>query len=263
MGSVTRPDPLMHTEYVLLWMICWPWNLVWTMVVHNPLTHIVQFALVELRTTLEEISNSEFKDIERDFAISEPAPVPLSAANRLADELQRPPAQSRAPVTRSGPVTPPTPVTRPGLAASKAAPAYVPPPPPPPLAAAPAEPDQWWLSHADDQPKSTHVDDTAWLKGTWYDNIIDTGRPLRGGSCFLILVSSHDTATKCGSKTHPKGLRRSNARVSSICRLRQTVPNVEYDGIDNPLQLAQRLRERVKLSIGGEAFNDRCLVHCR
>ena len=59
--SITRPDPRLHAEQILLWMICWPWNLVWTLLVHNPLRHMVQFAVVEVRATLDEISSGEFK----------------------------------------------------------------------------------------------------------------------------------------------------------------------------------------------------------
>jgi len=157
--SITRPDPRLHAEQILLWIICWPWNLVWTLLVHNPLRHIVQFAVVEVRATLEEISSGEFKEIERDLTISEPLPVPLAAAtNWLADTSEPSTVQSQADTTRPGPVT------RPGAVASNAAPAYVPPPLP---AATPVEPDPW-SSRADGQAKSAQGGDTAWLQDAWH-----------------------------------------------------------------------------------------------
>jgi hypothetical protein len=143
-------------------MICWPWNLVWTLLVHNPLRHMVQFAVVEVRATLDEISSGEFKEIERDLAISEYAPVRPTAACSLADTPERPAAQSQVPRTQPGPMTPP------GVAASSSAAAYVPPPLPSPTPTTPAEPDPW-LSRADGQPNSTHGGDTAWLQDAWHD----------------------------------------------------------------------------------------------
>lgn len=155
--SVTRPNPRMNAEQILVWMICWPWSLVWTLLVHNPLRHVVQFAFVEVLTTLEEISCGEFQEIERDLTMSDPPPVPHATADRPANKSQHPQAHTQAAVTRSGSVT------RLDVPAPNAVPAYV----PPPLAVASSEPDLW-LSHADGQPRSTHGD-TAWLQDAWHD----------------------------------------------------------------------------------------------
>ncbi len=154
----------MNAEQILVWMICWPLSLVWTLLVHNPLRHVVQFAFVEVLTTLEAISCGEFQKIERDLTISEPPPnaikdrVPHATTDRLANKSQHPQAQTQAAGTRSGPVT------RPDAPASNAGPAYV----PPPLVTVSSEPDLW-LAQADSQPKLTHGGDTAWLQDAWHD----------------------------------------------------------------------------------------------
>ena len=61
--GITRPDPRHHYGQILSWVICWPWNLLWTFAVHNPLRYICQFALHEIQSTLDEIATGEFSEI--------------------------------------------------------------------------------------------------------------------------------------------------------------------------------------------------------
>ncbi|MDA1249601.1 MAG: hypothetical protein O2820_10290 [Planctomycetota bacterium] len=71
--GITRPDPRHHYGQILSWVICWPWNLLWTFAVHNPLRYICQFALHEIQSTLDEIATGEFSEITRD--LEERAPL--------------------------------------------------------------------------------------------------------------------------------------------------------------------------------------------
>jgi len=99
---ITRPDPGDHYGQIIAWMICWPWNLVWTLTVHNPFRYIVAFVLREIRSTLDEIANGEFSQIERD--LSDPVPdgaqMPAVAQNSHATVSATPPAEPPA-VARS------------------------------------------------------------------------------------------------------------------------------------------------------------------
>lgn len=166
--SITRPDPRQHAEQILLWVLCWPWNLLWTALVHNPVRHIVQFLIVELRATLEEISSGEFQEIERDLVIGEPLPE----ANRVQestddDTVAMEPGDTvmaAAPVLKAAIRTPePRPAELPPAAAVAAqsrlpnsAPVYTPPPEPAHLAAQSTE-DPWFGSG-----KSEGEDKDAW-----------------------------------------------------------------------------------------------------
>lgn len=179
LDSVTRPDPRQYVEQILLWMICWPWNLVWTLLVHNPLRQIVQFVVIEVRSTLEEISSGEFKEIERDLAIEE---VPLAPAAPfdpyartnwhvetpvapVATAQPRDPRFSEAPTTQH----PPAPhVAAPHAAAPPqyAGPAYVPPPAPAPVRTPPPAPKDEWLASRDTAAPDQSGDD-AWPQDPW------------------------------------------------------------------------------------------------
>ena len=65
--GITRPDPGHHYGQIIAWVICWPWNLLWTFAVHNPFRYICEFALHEIQSTLDEISTGEFSEITRDM----------------------------------------------------------------------------------------------------------------------------------------------------------------------------------------------------
>jgi len=67
---ITCPDPGHHYGQILSWVICWPWNLLWTLMVHNPFRYIAVFVLREIRSTLDEIASGEFSQIERDLSDS-------------------------------------------------------------------------------------------------------------------------------------------------------------------------------------------------
>lgn len=92
--GITRPDPRNHYGQIISWVICWPWNLLWTFFVHNPFRYICQFALHEIHSTLDEIATGEFSEITRDMderiqpalepvhapSTVQPAPQPTVAA---------------------------------------------------------------------------------------------------------------------------------------------------------------------------------------
>jgi hypothetical protein len=66
--GITRPDHLgHHYGQIIAWVICWPWNLLWILVVHNPFRYICEFALHEIQSTLDEIATGEFSEITRDL----------------------------------------------------------------------------------------------------------------------------------------------------------------------------------------------------
>ncbi len=106
--AVLRPDPRRHVSRVLGWIFCWPWDLVWTLLVHNPIRELVCIVLGEIRSTLDDISRGELSDIESDFecettrlslqppaaaTTSAAAPQPLTAA---PESLPEPPSTSAA-----------------------------------------------------------------------------------------------------------------------------------------------------------------------
>ena len=85
--GITRPDPRSHYGQIVAWIVCWPWNLMWTFCIHNPFRYICEFVLREIQSTLDEIATGEFSQIERDLD-ERPAPSPASApATREAVSL--------------------------------------------------------------------------------------------------------------------------------------------------------------------------------
>jgi hypothetical protein len=85
--GITRPDPRHHYGQIISWVICWPWNLLWTFVVHNPFRYIFQFALHEIQSTFDEISTGEFSEITRDMDERAPgatAPPPAEVESASA-----------------------------------------------------------------------------------------------------------------------------------------------------------------------------------
>lgn len=89
--GITRPDPRHHYGQIISWVICWPWNLLWTLVVHNPFRYIFQFTLHEIHSTLDEISTGEFSEIARD--------MDERAAGAAAPPLATSPSPSAQPTT--------------------------------------------------------------------------------------------------------------------------------------------------------------------
>ena len=88
---MTRPDPREHAGQIVAWAICWPWNLLWTLVVYNPLRYVLRFLFHEIRSTLDEIATGEFSDIERElneneFAETDRRVAPLVAQPNLPTE---------------------------------------------------------------------------------------------------------------------------------------------------------------------------------
>ncbi len=78
-GSLTVPDPKLNASQILAWAICWPWNLLWTVCAYNPIFWLIEVAVREFRSGLEEISSGQFREIEREL-MGEAAIPPLVAA---------------------------------------------------------------------------------------------------------------------------------------------------------------------------------------
>ncbi len=77
--GIIRPDPSDHYGQILAWIVCWPWNLMWTFCIHNPFRYICEFVLHEIQSTLDEIATGEFSQIERDLD-ERPAPAQTTSA---------------------------------------------------------------------------------------------------------------------------------------------------------------------------------------
>lgn len=177
---MTRPDPRLHAEQIILWVLCWPWNLVWTLLVHNPLRHMLQFVVVEVRATLEEISSGEFQEIERDLIIGDAVPEPVDVVDLCgaADTVSVPASDTIVTVPEPTPVASPERLPAEAQRAAPAAttrpvpaspPAYVPPPAPNHTAAQPVK--DPWLAGPSGQDPSTGAagGDNAWLQDSWRD----------------------------------------------------------------------------------------------
>ena len=65
--AVLKPDPRSHVGRLLGWVLCWPWDLAWTLLVHNPIRELVRIFVAEIRSTLDEITRGELSQIETDF----------------------------------------------------------------------------------------------------------------------------------------------------------------------------------------------------
>jgi len=88
--GITRPDPRSHYGQIVAWIVCWPWNLMWTFCIHNPFRYICEFVLREIQSTLDEIATGEFSQIERDLD-EQPAPSPVNALpSRVAVAVSMP-----------------------------------------------------------------------------------------------------------------------------------------------------------------------------
>jgi len=97
---ITCPDPGDHYGQILAWAICWPWNLLWTLSVHNPFRYFGAFILREIRSTLNEIASGEFSQIESDLSDVAPdvaeARSATAACNASTAQSADPPADRQA-----------------------------------------------------------------------------------------------------------------------------------------------------------------------
>lgn len=89
LAGLTKPDPKERAAQIVAWAICWPWNLVWTLCVYNPFRYVGEFLLREIQSALFEISNGQFRSIERDLTI-EPLPPPYPIPERRSHHENTP-----------------------------------------------------------------------------------------------------------------------------------------------------------------------------
>lgn len=115
--AVLRPDPRRHVSHILGWVFCWPWDLVWMLIVHNPIQEILCIIANEIRSTFDDITRGELQDIERDFVCDRPIesqPVMLvtqSTLPKVAAPTEEPAkveatAPARSPIGALGPLYP-------------------------------------------------------------------------------------------------------------------------------------------------------------
>ena len=81
LAGLTKPNPKERAAQIVAWAICWPWNLVWTLCVYNPFRYVGEFLLREIQSALFEISNGQFRSIERDLTL-DPLPPPYPIPER-------------------------------------------------------------------------------------------------------------------------------------------------------------------------------------
>lgn len=88
------PDPKQHAGQFAAWIVCWPWDLAWTLLCHNPLRYLLQFAAREVRHTLNEITRSQLRIVEADLLLDPPddehGAAPLEAVPPAAVSRSRP-----------------------------------------------------------------------------------------------------------------------------------------------------------------------------
>ena len=66
-SGLAVPDPKLNASQILAWVICWPWNALWTVCAYNPVFWLIEIAVREFRSGLEEISTGQFREIEREL----------------------------------------------------------------------------------------------------------------------------------------------------------------------------------------------------
>lgn len=81
--NLTRPDPRLNTSQILAWAICWPWDLLWSVFVNNPIRYLAVFLVREFQSLLEGISSGRFRDIEAELTDKSPAP-PMTPQSDVA-----------------------------------------------------------------------------------------------------------------------------------------------------------------------------------
>lgn len=90
--GLTRPDPVDQAMRIVAWAICWPWSVVWTLCVYNPFRYIAEFVLREIQSALFDISNGQFRAIEKDLTL-EPLPPPFPVQSQLGVQSHVGPSQ--------------------------------------------------------------------------------------------------------------------------------------------------------------------------
>jgi hypothetical protein len=66
-SGLAVPDPKLNASQILAWVICWPWNVLWTVCAFNPVFWLIEVVVREFRSGLEEISTGQFREIEREL----------------------------------------------------------------------------------------------------------------------------------------------------------------------------------------------------
>lgn len=102
LAGLTKPDPKERAAQIVAWAICWPWNLVWTLCVYNPFRYVGEFFLREIQSALFEISNGQFRSIERDLTL-DPLPPPYPAPERRTHHEDSPAQTASINVTSETP----------------------------------------------------------------------------------------------------------------------------------------------------------------
>ena len=77
--AVLKPDPRRFAPSILSWMICWPWDMLWSLIANNPVQLVLVALATEIRAGLDEITQREFKAIEDDLALESELPKPPAA----------------------------------------------------------------------------------------------------------------------------------------------------------------------------------------
>jgi hypothetical protein len=78
LDTVTRPDPLTYAPKILCWILFWPWNLAWSVCVNNPFRYTGHVVVKLIRSTFEEISTGEFKNIEAELSLDQSVTAPAA-----------------------------------------------------------------------------------------------------------------------------------------------------------------------------------------
>lgn len=73
-SGLAVPDPKLNASQILAWVICWPWNVLWTVCAFNPVFWLIEVAVREFRSGLEEISTGQFREIEWELTGGADAP---------------------------------------------------------------------------------------------------------------------------------------------------------------------------------------------
>ncbi len=154
--AVLKPDPRRFAPRILSWILCWPWDMLCSLIANNPLQLMVIFVAKEVRAGLDEITQGEFKDIEQDLIFDEPsvkpAPEPIMPAvvnERMTPPVAIEPIVAKTPVAQPAPTVAATaPVLQPAMSSAAL------------LAAYPDDP--WYASrlpagHDDVAPRETPV----------------------------------------------------------------------------------------------------------
>lgn len=62
-----RPQVNQHKAQIYLWMVYWPWSMIWT-IINDPVRRVFRWIYTQIRATLQAISDHVWKGTENDFA---------------------------------------------------------------------------------------------------------------------------------------------------------------------------------------------------